>query len=306
VDSISDPARPSRRDRRRAQKLVDTAFAERRLTAADRVLRTQRVEAAHTRGDLAMITRDLMAPTAVPLGKAIDPATLSSMRVGGAPTTPRLPGMMTSLPTGAKLDLSGLRRRVRIVVLVAVVTFVGICGLGLAALIPAFMDAADRPASAPTAVPSGVPSSGPTAVQSPGRPTNLHSVAGWNALMAAIKSASGSTSVYDLVVYPEYAAVGLDGEGAVERRFYRDGGWQDSVSVRTPAVGALVDLGDIDPAVISHLPDETARHFGIDEPSGTYIIINAIMGGPRILVYVQTSDGGSQYRAYGLDGRPIG
>jgi hypothetical protein len=248
-----------------------------------------------------MITRDLLAPTSAPLGKAIDPATLSSMRVGGASTTPRLPGTMTSLPTGAKLDLSGLRRRVRIVILVAVVTFVGICGLGLAALIPAVMDAADKPASAPTA-PSAVPSFSVP----PGPVTNLHSVAGWNALVAAIKSASGSTSVYDLVVYPEYAAVGLDGDGAVERRFYRDGGWQESVSVRTPAVGALVDLGDIDPAVISHLPDETASHFGIDEPSGTYIIINAIMGGPRILVYVQTSDGGSQYRAYGLDGRAIG
>jgi hypothetical protein len=124
-------------------------------------------------------------------------------------------------------------------------------------------------------------------------------------LVAAIKSVSGSTSVYDIVVYPSYAAVGLDGDGAVDRRFYQYGRWQDSVSVRTPAVGALVDLGQIDPQVIERLPRETASRFNIDKPSGAYIIINAISGGPQILVYVESSGGGAQYSAYDLNGRQI-
>lgn len=257
-----------------------------------------------------MITRDLLTPTAASLGKAIDPATLSSMRPGGGtrPTT-RLPGTVSSLPAGAKIDLSGLQRRVRIVILIAIVGFIGVCGLGLAAfLVPVFVsdwDGATPDSSSASSAPATPRGESPQGAPS-GSPANLHSAAGWKALLAAIKSASGSTSIYDIVVYPEYAAVGLDGDGAVERRFYRDGAWQDSATVRTPAVGALVDLGKIDPQVIAHLPAETARHFEIDEPTGTYLIINAIVGEPRILVYVQTSDGGSQYRAYDLDGRPIG
>ncbi|HUP99338.1 MAG TPA: DUF1707 domain-containing protein [Aeromicrobium sp.] len=304
MSSISDPGRPGRRDRKRAQKLIDTAFAEGRLTAADRALRTERIAAAHTRGDLAMITRDLEAPTSASLGKAIDPATLSSMRAGR--TGSSVPASGTSQTIPATLDLTGVQRQVKRVVLVAVVAFVALCGLGLAVAIPPFIRGFHEATSETTAAPQSAAPNGQPSVEKPaGSAANLHSAAGWRSLVAAIKSASGSTSVYDLVVYPAYAAVGLDGDGAVDRRFYRDGRWQESVSVRTPAVGALVDLAQIDPHVIARLPGETARHFDIDEPSGTYVIVNAIVGGPRIMVYVQTSDGGSQYRAYDLDGRPI-
>jgi hypothetical protein len=140
----------------------------------------------------------------------------------------------------------------------------------------------------------------------------LHTVAGWTALVEAIESASGTTRVYDLVAYPQYASVGMvprkrevpPGKDAVERRFYRDGAWQDSVSVRTPPAGSLVDLAEIDAEMIAGLPGETAKHFGIADPTGTYIIVNAFAGNPRIMVYVQ-SGSQSNYRAFGLDGEPV-
>ena len=62
MTSLSDPSRASRRDRRKAQAAIDAGYAAGRLTAADRTLRTQRIEAAQTRGDLAMITRDVLSP----------------------------------------------------------------------------------------------------------------------------------------------------------------------------------------------------------------------------------------------------
>ena len=308
VSAISDPSRPSRRDRRRAQKLVDTAFAERRLTAADRTLRTQRIEAAHTRGDLAMITRDLVAPAQTNLGRALDPTTMSSMRTG----LPRIPGIPHTVGTGTPtVDLSGIGRRVRLFVILAVVAMFASCVLGLLAfIIPAFIDGFTPDVNTPTPGAPGTSGTGEANAQdSPGGgaepgSASLHTVAGWTALVEAIESTSGTTEVYDLVAYPQYAAVGLDGDGAVQRRLYRNGAWQDPGSVRTPVTGSLVDLAEIDAEMIAGLPDETARHFGIADPTGTYIIVNAFAGNPRIMVYVQ-SGSQSNYRAYGLDGAPV-
>ncbi len=306
---MSDPGRPSRRDRRRAQKLVDTAFAEQRLTAADRSLRTQRIEAAHTRGDLAMITRDLVAPATTNLGRALDPGVMSSMRgtvtraATGLPTTLR-----SSTPT---IDLSGVGRKVRLFILIAVGGMVASCLLGLVAFVPVVMGAFDgvnvSPADDASSVAPGEGATpGPDTSSHPGAgdSASLHSAAGWTRLVDAIEAKSGTSEIYDLVAYPQYASVGLDGDGAVERGFYRNGAWEESVSMRMPVTGSLIDLAEIDADLIARLPQETARAVGFDEPTGTYIIVNAFAGEPRIMVYVQ-SQAESQYRAYRLDGTPI-
>lgn len=285
------------------------------------MLRTQRIAAAQTKGDLAMITRDLVTPTTASLGKAIDPATLSSMRVGDRnSTTQSLMRSLPTLPAGRTVDLSGVGRRVRLIVIIAVISLVGVCGLGLAALVPAVVRTFTGGSGSHAAVPTGPPApafpSGVVVLPTPGpvdgtplanlpESANLQSAAGWKAMLKAVKEASGSTSVYDAVIYAQYASIGLDGKGAVDRRFYRDGAWDDSMSVRTPPAGSLVDLGLIDPEKISRLPAETAQHFKIEEPTASYLIINAYDGNPQIMVYVQ-SDEPSQFRIYDLNGRPRG
>ncbi len=65
MSDISDPGRASRGDRKRAQKLIDAAYAAGQLTAANRAFRTERVDSAHTKGDLAILVRDLGAGGAV-------------------------------------------------------------------------------------------------------------------------------------------------------------------------------------------------------------------------------------------------
>ena len=308
------------------QKLIDAAYASGRLSAAERSLRTQRVDAAHTRGDLAMIARDLgdpsaseaqpeAAPTVVrdltsdprpaastpSLGSAIGDQLLKSMQVSGA-----YRGSGSPRTTSSPLNIAAFgnaARRIRILIVVFVVGFLGICGLGLAALVPAFVDGFNSSTTSSPSVPVITTEPGPGSRVPQPAGTNLHTAAGWLALVAAIKDESGSTSIYDLVVYPTYASVGLDGGNTVNRRLYRDGAWQDSVNIQTPIVGNPVDLRRIDPAVVARLPSETAQRLGVENPTGTYLIVNALVSDPKIMVYVQ-ADGGSQYQAYSLDGSP--
>jgi hypothetical protein len=327
VSSISDPGRPSRGDRRKVQKLIDTAYANGQVSAAERALRTQRIDAAHTRGDLAMIARDLGGPTgpapaadpAPPvvqdlstsmqkrpdgpsLGSAIDPEVLRSMQVGGPH---RGGGGTTGLGMTPTINLATAARKIRLVIVIVAVVVLGFCGLGVFAFIPAFMEGFDSGvSSSQTAVPEKDGSGFATTTPGePARNASLHSAPGWKALVDAVRDESGSTSVYDLVVYPTYASVGLDGGKYVERRLYRDGAWEESFNVRTPAVGNPVDLSAIDPRVIAKLPVDAAQRLGIEHPAGTYFIVNALLSEPKIMVYLQT-DGGSQYQTYTLEGTP--
>ena len=259
----------------------------------------QRIQAAHTRGDLAMITRDIVAPAPTNLGRALDHAAMSSLRVH--PEAPTAAGPATMGRGTPTLDLSGIGRRIRLFVLLAVGGVFASCVLGLVAFVPAVLGEFDRDVEVAPSTDAPGPRPSQSAVPR-GDTENLHTAAGWTALVAAVKAESGTTEVYDLVAYPQYASVGLDGKDAVERRFYRDGAWQESVSVRTPIAGSPVDLADIDPDVIASLPAQTAEHFGIGEPTATYIIVNAFGGDPRVMVYVQTG-GRSEYRVYDLAGR---
>lgn len=258
-----------------------------------------------------MITRDVVAPVQTNLGRALDPSTLASMRGGSSGegtsqgATRRIPGIPTAVSTGTPtIDMSGIGRKVRLFVLIAIVGVFASCVLGLVAfIVPVFTQFTSdvTPSDAPGAVapsPGQVPSEVAEADAA-----SLHSAAGWAALVAAIKAESGTTKVYDLVVYPEYASVGMDGKDAIERRLFRGGDWQAGFSARTPIHGSLVDLAEIDPKTIARLIDQTAQQVGIDDPTGAYFIVNAFTGVPQIAVYVQ-SNGESRYRTYQLDGAP--
>ena len=59
MTDISDPSGAGRGDRRQARRSVDEAYAAGRISAVDRSLRMEQIDAASTRGDLAMVVRDL-------------------------------------------------------------------------------------------------------------------------------------------------------------------------------------------------------------------------------------------------------
>jgi hypothetical protein len=309
VSDISDPSRAGRGDRKQARKLIDAAYAAGRLTAANRALRMDRVESAQTKGDLAILIRDLNGPaaaagTAVPpvtttspttpsqgtvsLGSAIPPDQLSAMasKSSSVPTTIDLSGAMGSAMTGDNV------KRVRRIVLIVLVGFLLLCGLGIAGVV--------------TAVFSGINNIGDPGGGTPTSSVNLQTADGWSELVAAVDKETGTSRVYDAVIYPEYASINaLVDEGAM-RYVYRDGAFQLFNSPVTPAQGKPIDLADIEPALIEGLPDKTAKLQGMPDYDSAYLIVNTLSGQPGIMVYVQQSGRLSRWSIYDLDGKVIG
>lgn len=315
MSDISDPGRAGRGDRKRAQKLIDAAYAAGQLTAADRAFRTERVDSAHTKGDLAVLVRDLVraggaaaataagaavqspsmtpskptdsasVPSTASLGSAIPPDQLRAMGKGGSPTTINVGESMRTAITGEGV------KRVRRVILIVVVGFLLLCGLGIAGIVAAIFTGIDT-------------AGGPT--DTPTTSVNLQTADGWSQLVSAIEDETGTSEVYDVVVYPEYASInGVADEGAM-RYVYRSGSFQLFNSPVTPAQGDPIDLADIDADLVAGLPDRTAKRQGMPEYDSAYLIVNTLTGQPAIMVYVQQTGKLSRWSIYDLDGKVIG
>ena len=312
MSDISDPGRAGRGDRKRAQKLIDAAYAAGQLTAADRAFRTERVDSAHTKGDLAVLIRDLVRaggtaaaagaavrpPTTAPpptdptsgrssasLGSAIPPDQLRAMAKGGSASTIRLGESMRSSMTGDNV------KRIRRVVLIVLVGFLLLCGLGIAGIVAAIFTSVDN---------AGDPA------EAPASSVNLQTADGWSQLVAAIEKETGTSEVYDVVVYPEYASINAVADEGAMRYVYRNGSFQLFNSPVTPARGDPIDLADIDPDLVEGLPDQTAERQGMPEYDSAYLIVNSFTGQPAIMVYVQQEGRLSRWSIYDLDGKVIG
>ena len=309
MSDISDPDRAGRGDRKKAKKLIDAAYAAGHLTAANRTLRMDRVDSAQTKGDLAILVRDLGGPAAaagaaVPpvtttagpttpsqgspsLGSAIPPDQLSAMaRKGGSVPTIDLSGAMGSAMTRDSV------KRVRRIVLIVLVGFLLLCGLGIAGVV--------------TAVFSGINNIGGSSGEAPASSVNLQTADGWTELVAAVDKETGTSRVYDAVIYPEYASINAIADEGAMRYVYRDGAFQLFNSPVTPAQGKPIDLADIEPELIAGLPDKTAKLQGMPDYDSAYLIVNTLSGQPGIMVYVQQSGRLSRWSIYDLGGKVIG
>ena len=312
MSDISDPGRVTRGDRKRAQKLIDAAYAAGKLTAADRALRTQRVESAHTKGDLAVLLRDLnrmddtaaaagaaattaaptMAPTAPTpttaapsLGSAIPPEQLASMSEGSS-------ARVINVGESLKVMTGDTARRMRRIFLSVLIGFILLCGLGVFGIVGSVVkgvgDAVNPGDSTPTSS------------------VNLQSAKGWSQLVAAIDKETGTSRVYDAVVYPEYASINAVADEGAMRYLYRNGSFQHFNSPVTPAQGEPIDLAPIDPKLIEGLPEATAKRQGMPDFDSAYLIVNGFTGDPQIMVYVQQTGKLSRWSIYDLDGKVIG
>jgi len=328
VSDISDPGRASRGDRKRAQKLIDAAYAAGQLTAANRAFRTERVGSAHSKGDLAILVRDLGAggavsaaatgatvqppaqaapaptdPTAerspASLGSAIPPDQLSAMAKGRSAAKARTAeSMRSALTTGNVKALTGDNvKKVRRVVLIVLVGFLLLCGLGIAGLVGAIVKEVNQAFD-------GVDTTGVDETQEP--TLNLHTAAGWTEMVKAIDAETGSSRVYDVVVYPQYASVNAVADEGAQRYVYRNNSFDLLSSPVTPAQGDPIDLADIDPDLVAGLPDQTAERQGMPEYDSAYLIVNTMTGQPAIMVYVGQTGRLSRWSIYDFDGKVIG
>jgi hypothetical protein len=308
VSDISDPGRAGRRDRKRAQKLIDAAYAAGQLTAADRAFRTERVDSAHTKGDLAVLVRDLnraagaspaaAAAAAVPpppdpatgpgaksLGSAIPPDQLRAMTKVGSAATIRMSESMRSALSGDNV------RKVRRAFVFVLVGFFLLCGLGITGIVTALFAGIDQ---------IGGPSDTPTSS------VNLQTAEGWSELVAAVDKETGTSRVYDAVVYPEYASINAVVDEGAMRYLYRGGAFQLSNSPVTTATQDPIDLADLDAELIEGLPDRTAKRQSMPGYDSAYFIVNTLSGQPAIMVYVQQEGRLARWSIYDLDGKVIG
>ena len=327
MSDISDPGRASRGDRKRAQKLIDAAYAAGQLTAANRAFRTERVGSAHSKGDLAILVRDLGAggaaaatgatvqvpgPAASPptdptagqstasLGSAIPPDQLRAMaKVRAAAAKPRTAeSMRSALTSGDVKALTSVNvKKVRRVVLIVLIGFLLLCGLGIAGLVGAIVKEVNQAFD-------GVDITGVDTTQEPA--LNLHTAAGWTEMVKAIDAETGSSRVYDVVVYPTYASINAVAEEGAQRYVYRNNSFDLVTSPVTPAQSDRIDLADIDPELVAGLPDKTADRQGMPEYDSAYLIINTFTGQPAIMVYVQQTGKLSRWSIYDFDGKVIG
>jgi hypothetical protein len=281
------------------------------------------VDSAHTKGDLAVLLRDLdrlegtaaaaaaaagtsaapTEPTASPpsppttagqsLGSAIPPDQLAAMSNGDAARVIRLGESVRTALTGDNV------RKVRRIFLIVVVGFIVLCGLGIFGIVGAIVNEVNHAVS-----PGDSPGSEPGVATTSS--VNLQTATGWSELVAAIDKETGTSRVYDAVVYPEYASINAVADEGAMRYVYRNGSFQLFNSPVTPAQGRPIDLADIDPKLVERLPERTAKRQGMPEFDSAYLIITRTTGQPTILVYVQQSGRLSRWSIYDLDGKVIG
>jgi len=317
VSDISDPGRAGRRDRKRARKLIDAAYAAGQLTAADRALRTERVESAHTKGDLAVLVRDLnraagAAPAATAAAVVAPPTTPpptdptagpAEKSLGSAIPADQLRAMLRGkVGSAATIDMSKTMRSalssdgvrtVRRVVVISVVGFLLLCGLGVGGVVYAIFSSVDEFGS-------------PSSTTAPTPSVNLQTAKGWTQLVAAIDKETGTSRVYDAVVYPEYASINAVVDEGAMRYVYRGGTFQLLNSPVTAATQDPVDLADIDADLVEGLPDRTAKRQGMPDYDSAYFIVNRVSDEPAIMVYLQQQGKLSRWSIYDLDGEVIG
>lgn len=130
---VSDPHGAGRGDRRRALRLVDEAYAAGRISAVDRGLRVEQVEAASTRGDLAMVVRDLVRPETPP--QAVDPSAAAQPGSDSAAAAWPPPGYAGREVGPADVTSGPSRRTVGCIVAVVAVFFLLPMIIGMIALV---------------------------------------------------------------------------------------------------------------------------------------------------------------------------
>ncbi len=199
--------------------------------------------------------------------------------------TIRLGESMRSAMTGDNV------KRVRRIVLIALVGFLLLCGLGIAGIVAAIF--------------TGIDNAGDSA-DTPASSVNLQTADGWSQLVAAIEKETGTSEVYDVVVYPEYASINAVVDEGAMRYVYRSGAFQLFNNPVTTAHGDPIDLADIDPGLVEGLPDQTAERQDMPEYDSAYLIVNTITGQPAIMVYVQQQGRLSRWSIYDLDGKVVG
>ncbi|MEH3034836.1 MAG: DUF1707 domain-containing protein [Aeromicrobium erythreum] len=271
MSDISDPGGAGRGDRRRARQAVDAAYAEGRVTAADRALRMQQIEAASTKGDLAMVVRDLSGPFVSSDGPrpAVQRAA-PSRREAPASWTPTAPGPSQAPPTGYPRPSGPARQGLQartigiiavavalLVVVPVVVTVVGLVSSGVSTF--------DRPRirTEPTA-----------ATRLVGGPA--FEPATWRRFVADLREEYGDdVELWSVFAYPDrYSGYVVLEDDRSQFVTWSDGRLSNTLEPRDN-IGSTppIPVDDIDPAVFRRVVQAAVDDLGETELTALYVYV---------------------------------
>lgn len=135
-------------------------------------------------------------------------------------------------------------------------------------------------------------------------PLDVFSVSGYADLVDAVRTETGSTDVFDLVLYPEYAVITVPAgdSGGRALSYFWDGDLQQTS--KSTSSDTRFDLEVIDPEVVIRLVKKARRQL-VDDPTSSYVIIRSPRDAPDgawLSAYASNEFSENGYLAATLDG----
>jgi hypothetical protein len=282
-------------DRSQAISLVEAAFTSGRIVQADRDMRIDQIKNASSDQDIDLVIRDLQvqpAATAVTTTPTTVAGGATPPAAGQQPPWPLvnygpqqgLPVELTAM-TGASKKIGGI---IAVVVLLAVmVPVVGVV-IALVSAKDTFEDINfGEPVNETTYLPGQQPDD---------NGVNVHTIEGFAALVGALEEKTGSTEVFDAVLYPRYAVLYVPEETTGKRYQYHywDGITLEPNDSKSTSDSRRIDLATVDAGVMVTLL-ETIRG-RIEDPTSWYVSINRSSDGqPQLSVHSSNEYGEGAY-----------
>jgi hypothetical protein len=277
--------RASDADRDACVEDIESAFADGRITDAERESRTQSALQAKTLPELSALVADLR-PGAAPRPKP--------------PPTPKfqeLPSLSADPP--AHPISAGALRVVLIVVAVGAFAALGIwifAGTG---------DNGDKPGSSFPTLPATSSTPNPPTLK---HKLALHTAAGFTKFVAATRAKFGTTLVESAALYPDYASVNVATAANPRHteRWYFSKGYEGEPSKGTLSAGVpLIDIAQVDTAALVRGVQRAPSVLGVENVDTTYVILEAWEGKPAMAIYVSNEFHETGYWVFDLSGKEI-
>ena len=265
-------------DRDDAIEVVEAAWADGQIVEADRDKRVEELLRAQTLQEIKTYTQDLQPP-------APDPSGVPRPAYGAASTIATVkPDVAVPLKTQA----GGSRIACGLMLLIPL----GLIGavIGIIAAVVSSVGGSD------VLEPGEEPGLGQV---------NTMSAEGYAELIDDLVSETGSSEVFEGVLYPGYAVLQVPVDATSDRYEYRywDGSLDEATSKSTTTYGRF-DLTDIDPAVVVSLVDQARAC--VDDPESWYAILrrpdDEYDNGTWISAYASNEFGESCYLGGDLEG----
>jgi hypothetical protein len=296
-------------DRSQAISLVEAALKSGRIVQADHDMRLDQIKNSSSQQEIDLAVRDLQmsTPVAATAGATMTTTATPTATPTSTPTQP-WPlvnyGPQQGQAAGAAGDLTQITKTggkalggiIGLVVLISVIVpIVGVV-IGLVSAKDTFDDIDfGQPVDETTYLPG----------QQPGEDgVNVHTLEGWESLLAAVDETTGSTTVFDATLYPRYAVVSVpEGpRGKRYRNFYWDGRELAEQSFKSTTDDPRIDLASFDASVwITLLEDVRGR---VEDPTSWYVTIGSdpTTNEPRLAVYASNDYSEGAYLLATADG----